>query len=247
MKQNYKIISKIIGDNLKVSLINQMIDILQIDEKSTVLDVGCGTGGDAYYLSKKSGALVVGIDNNLEVIGYSSKIIPVINFDILSHPLPLADSTFSHIFCLNFIHLIDDKALFFKEVYRLLKDDGKFLILITTPEQIKSRYINKYFPSLCSIEMKRHEFSPKLTEYLKDVGFINVTEKSIEIDPYVINFDYYHRLKAGILSSLLLLDDKERYDGLKNLKKDIQSFSLTHKFPSFRKMRSVLISFKNTN
>ncbi|NIU85073.1 MAG: methyltransferase domain-containing protein [Candidatus Thorarchaeota archaeon] len=41
---------------------DELVEKCRVDEESHVLDVGCGTGGNAAYLSKKCGCHVTGID-----------------------------------------------------------------------------------------------------------------------------------------------------------------------------------------
>ena len=43
---------------------------LNLQENQKVLDVGCGTGGNAFYMARNFGALVYGVDLSTNMIGY---------------------------------------------------------------------------------------------------------------------------------------------------------------------------------
>jgi len=52
---------------------------------------------------------------------------------------------FAGIFCTNAIHHFNDKSGAFKEAFRVLQENGIFIIFISTKEQRKLYWINFYF------------------------------------------------------------------------------------------------------
>jgi len=242
--QDYSKIVKAIGANVKPSIANTIIKALNIDSTSSILELGCGTGGDARFIKNKTDADITGVDINKHVIEFVNNRIPILEFDLNLSPYPLNSLIFDGVFCINLLQLISNKKTLFGEVYRILKPNGAFFSMITTKEQILNRYINKYFPNLENIELQRHFFQEDLIFLLEGVGFKNIEIISIDFDICTINRDYLNRLKSGILSSLLLLNEEERNTGLKNLEQDICVFENRNSFPKYKRVRSAIVAHK---
>lgn len=109
-----------------------LIDMMNI-RNGRILDVGCGTGRLALYLSKMLGpsGSVIGIDpspHRVEVAkhkldGAGHKNVKFINGrgeDLSGFP----DNTFDHIYYNFVIHWIEDKKAALEEAYRVLKPGG---------------------------------------------------------------------------------------------------------------------------
>lgn len=243
--QDYSKIIKVIGDNVKPNIAKVIIKTLNISKYSNILELGCGTAGDANYIVKKTGASVIGVDINEHVIKEASKFIPIVNFDVSISPYPFQSNSFDGVYFMNLLQLIIDKDTLFNEIYRILKNNGKLFLLITNKNQILERYINQYFPSLVSIEFQRHLFENELKKIIKNAGFNNIEKINIYFDECVINRSYLNRLKSGILSSLLCIDNEEREKGLKNLEDDILKFESESIFPKYKRIRTAIIAHKN--
>jgi ubiquinone/menaquinone biosynthesis C-methylase UbiE len=242
--QDYNKIIRAIGSNAKPNIANCIINQLCITNESKILELGCGTAGDAYYITNCTGANIVGVDINHYMIKEASKYIPILNFDVSISPYPIVSNTFDGVYFINLLQLILDKDALFHEVFRILNITGKLFFLITTKKQINERYINRYFPTLKSIELKRHIFEDRLTTMLTGAGFSRIDKISIDFDECIINRDYLTRLKSGILSSLLLIDEYEREAGLEMLENDILNFEKEYNFPKYKRVRTALIAYK---
>ena len=100
-------------------------------ETDYILDVGCGLGDTSRFLASQYGARVVGVDLTEEFVsvgrvltekeGLQDKV-KLIRGNALG--LPLADETFDVVVMEHVEMSIADKALFFKEIARVLKPTG---------------------------------------------------------------------------------------------------------------------------
>lgn len=113
-----------------------LIQMCPLDSNSTLLDLGCGSGSSSFFLAKKYGCRVVGIDLSKGLIDKAR-----IQQDKQENPellhfqagdamkLPFEDNSFDRVIGQAFFILIDDKQKVLEEVFRVLKPGGCFCSL----------------------------------------------------------------------------------------------------------------------
>ena len=123
------------GDFLKASanLNHIMVDKGLIGEDARVLDLGCGNGTTAIWLSKAHGCQVTGVDlSGVRVdnakkarLNQPSDLQDRLAFKKASATeLPFPDGTFTHVWSQAVIYHVHDKAAALNEAYRVLCDGG---------------------------------------------------------------------------------------------------------------------------
>ena len=105
----------------------------QMRSAKCVLDVGCGEG---YLISafKNLGLQVKGVDISLEMLRVAEKKVGYGNVsvcDIAKDKLPFRNKTFDIVTATEVVEHLTGDAIFFKEVFRVLKPEGLFFM--TTP------------------------------------------------------------------------------------------------------------------
>ncbi len=133
-----------------------------------VLDVSCGTGYGSDYLAQIC-KLVYGVDISEEVLDGCRKKYPRKNIKFLQMDaanLKFDDNHFDTICSFETIEHIQDDKKFLHELARAIKPDGT--ILISTPNRLKSAYLNKFHVR----EYSHQEFTALLKEYFKDVTLL---------------------------------------------------------------------------
>lgn len=115
----------------KRRLVQQEIKNSQINlQDKIVLDVGCGTGAMMEEM-QKFGGNVFGIDGSDESITFTQKRglknIQKVN---LEQPLPLKDSSYDYLICLDVLEHIENDHQLVAEFYRILKPGGKLLLTV---------------------------------------------------------------------------------------------------------------------
>ena len=128
-----------------------------------ILDYCCGSGLNSVFLSKM-GAKVIGIDISKQSIEVAKKRFEnhkLKNFDFFqmdAHSLNFKDNYFDIIVCYkSFLYLNLDKA--FKELNRVLKHNGKLIIL----ENIGDNFVFNYYRFLKHI-LKSRKYSYELNK-----------------------------------------------------------------------------------
>ena len=131
-----------------------------------VLDIGCGTGGSAFYMARTYGAQVMGIDlsdNMLEIANehkmtMNEKIQNLVSFRFLDATKAcFGEGEFDVIYSRDAIMHIADKDMLYAKIFNWLKPGGMVLV---------SEYVHgRNYPNL----------STEYIEYLKDRGYQLVT------------------------------------------------------------------------
>ncbi|MFH1307752.1 MAG: class I SAM-dependent methyltransferase [archaeon] len=106
------------------------------------LDFGCGTGRSSRVL-KKLGAEVTGVDIRQDMIKGCKEQFPDSKFVLIGNKLPFQDNSFDIVIA-SFVHLEISNLVkineFTKEIFRVLKPGGNYLILTANPEMWGNSY-----------------------------------------------------------------------------------------------------------
>jgi len=101
-----------------------------LNKKTSLLDIGCGTGDNVGTLTDK-GYRVEGIDQSEAMIKMAQEKYPKAKFSVKNAMTAISFSpeSFTHISCLHFtIYYMKDKLTFFNNCYRWLRPGGYLMI-----------------------------------------------------------------------------------------------------------------------
>ena len=99
-----------------------------------VLDLGCEYGFGSLLIAETNPNLqVLGMDLDFSALGYSQDVpckekIPWVNAS--GHKLPIASESFSGVYLINLLHLVEDTAAVLSEARRALKSEGVAILSI---------------------------------------------------------------------------------------------------------------------
>ncbi len=124
--------------NLSDAILNTnslLMKMGEIKESDVVLDAGCGVGGSTIFLAKNLGCKVTGITLSEKQTRTASKfaeqhgVSHLVSFKMMDYTkTSFPDNTFDVVWALESMQTAVDKSEFFKEVKRILKPGGRFLI-----------------------------------------------------------------------------------------------------------------------
>ena len=112
-----------------------LLEKAKIKSTDLVLDAGCGVGGAAFYVHKKTGAKVTGISLSKKQISLANELVEVrklknsIDFELMDFTqTKFDDESFDVIWACESVCHTTEKRAFIKEALRLLKPGGRLVM-----------------------------------------------------------------------------------------------------------------------
>ena len=207
----------------------EIIEKIQLNKYTDVLEIGCGTG---YWLENISRleefVKLCGIDLSIGMLEFAqNKKIKsnLINADAMLPPFK--NNSFDFIFCVNVIHYFRNLKELTVLIFDLLKPGGIFVIFANDPfDHEYSWYVYEYYEKLLTMDKERFPEPSILKQILLDAGFSNVTRREIlEINESYKNEDVFQDkfIRKDGTSQLASLTDEEYINGIEKMKSDILS------------------------
>ena len=177
------------------ALIEKLAALAKLNDCSSVLDVGCGTGTPAFYLYEKFGCSIAGIsisprgveiaEEKCRAKQYSGKIKFYVK-DALDNGF--AENSFDIVWVMESSHLMRNKIKLFEENYRVLKKNGCMLLCdLILINEFSVLDIYKYQKELATLEksfgkakMETLEFykTKMLKQGFQDIEVIDISNKA---------------------------------------------------------------------
>jgi len=161
-----------------------LITLLNPSDSQNFLDIGCGTGNYTIAL-QKNGFSLVGLDPSEVMLNQAKQKNSTIDWvQAFCEDTPFLDESFDGAICIFAIHHFLNLQSAFKEVFRILRNDSRFVIFTGCHEQLKNYWLNHYFPS----SMKR------LLTYMPDIELVQKSLfsagfKTVSFEDYEIDID----------------------------------------------------------
>jgi len=131
IKERFNELSDIFPEDIKDDdpRVQEILKFLAKIKGKTILDAGCGKGRFSKILANKGG-VVTGVDLSNELLKVAKNKIKNANF-IIGNILDLEflDNSFDYIICVEALEHVPDTDKAIKEMVRVLKKDGKIIII----------------------------------------------------------------------------------------------------------------------
>jgi SAM-dependent methyltransferase len=118
---------------------------LGLGPSSSLLDVGCGSGGPALHLARSTGCVVTGVELHAEAVKTARELTARHGLEARAHfvqadasrPLPLPETSFDAILCIDAVNHLRDRPAVLRDWARLLRPSARLLytdpLVVTGP------------------------------------------------------------------------------------------------------------------
>jgi ubiquinone/menaquinone biosynthesis C-methylase UbiE len=180
-----------------------------------VLDLGCGTGRLSVALAERAGAKVWGVDASPEMLAVAKSKAPRgVAFKVArAEALPFKDGWFERVALWLVVHLVDRPAAF-AEARRVLAADGRLVVVSFDESHFDAYWLNRYLPSLESIDRARFPARAALEAELRVAGFAHVEMLRHDQRRTLPRAEALHRLRGRHISTFDLIAEDEYERGL---------------------------------
>jgi ubiquinone/menaquinone biosynthesis C-methylase UbiE len=180
-----------------------------------VLEVGCGTGRLAAAFAEHAYAKVWAVDPSPEMLAIARARAPrgVAFKQARAEALPFKDGWFERVAAMLVVHVLD-RPRAFAEARRVLGDDGRFVIATFDPAHVHGYWLNRYFPSIATIDLARFAPADVLAGELRGAGFASVRTTKLHQRNTLDRETALERVRGRHISTFDLIDETEFEAGL---------------------------------
>ncbi len=208
--------NKIVGYEQKMRA-KAVLELVGIQPKDFVLDLGCANGRDLIELSNRNFTNFLGVDISPEMISEAKKELVLRKIDEKkvmvgdATNLEFADSTFDKVIASEMIEHIPDYKKAIAEIHRVLKNNG--CLIITTPNRRSWYGLDNFIYRLILNIFKKSSVHPydewksfsELKESLERAGFELLEVKGA---CYIPGFLFLYRAPNAIKKVVIFLVSK---------------------------------------
>jgi len=183
-------------------------DLVNIKPGDVVLDAGCGVGGSCIFLANKKDAYVKGItlsdrqvvtaNQNVAMLNLESRI-EIFKMDYTNTTFD--DNSFDVVWACESLSSLDNKTLFVKEAFRILKPNGKLIIADLFRSSDEPSYLLEKLSK--SWAMARLSTLEDLEDILRKSGFDVSTKRDYSKEIYKTSKRIYRASLLGKFPSLV--------------------------------------------
>ncbi len=212
------------------------------------LDVGCGTGNYTIAMAEK-GLNMSGLEPSEKMLSKAkSRNENITWIQAAAEAIPTENETFNGIFGTLTLHHWTNIKTAFKELYRVLKVNSNIVFFTSTPEQMKSYWLNHYFPKMLEESILQMPSFNVVQNAATEAGFKVLAPEKYNIQDNLKDHFLYvgknnpelyfqEKIRMGISSFADLANIEEVENELKRLDTDLKN----GKFDIIKK------AYENTN
>ncbi len=106
-----------------------LVDLLHVGDGQTLLEIGCGEGGNLFHLAQRSGGKLFGIDRSPTKAEFARQNTGAEVLTGDGAELPFADATFDFVLIRDVLHHAIDPHALLTEARRVLRARGRLLLI----------------------------------------------------------------------------------------------------------------------
>jgi ubiquinone/menaquinone biosynthesis C-methylase UbiE len=184
-----------------------------------VVDVGCGTGRLEQALAGR--ARVWGVDASPEMLAVARTKGSGATFkEGRAEALPFKDGWFERAVMWLAVHLVD-RPRAFAELRRVLRRDGRAVVVTFEPAYFATHWLNRLLPSLEAIDRARFPTAADLEAELREAGFPELRLLRHSQRASRTRAEALERIRKRHISTFDLISDEEYEAGLTRAEREL--------------------------
>lgn len=159
--------------------------IAGLDEESTVLDLGCGTGIYTVGIGLRTRATMCGLDPSAGMLVQArAKTASVHWFNAVSEAMPLRQGVLDCVFSSQVWHHIVDRQWTADECCRILRPKGTVVIRTISHKQLRKKVVFEFFPEILDNQLRVYPSEEDFDRYFANAGFASTEHLVYELERY---------------------------------------------------------------
>lgn len=195
-----------------------------VNERSVILDLGCGTGRFSFPMAIHYGSTVIGVDPSGKMLSRAKSDSAGVHRRMrfaegTAESIPVADESADVVFMSMAIHHVHDMKSAVNEIYRVLKKDGILLIRNYISESVSRIPYLSYFPTAMKLS---EEMLPSMLDIqLWFAGrFELVSHKGIRQQSASDWGEYVRKIEQRAYSDLVQISDGDFLNGVNEMRSE---------------------------
>ena len=215
-------------------ILSRLASLLGIENSKKYIDIACGTGNYTSALSNLGGEWFA-FDQSRKMLSEArtkSSLVSWQQYDV--NETGYEDSSFDGATCSLAIHHFPDLEKAFAEIARILRSDVRLIIFTATPDQMRSYWLNHYFPVMMERSCEQMPALETIETALCKAGITIETKEPFLITPDLQDLFLYSgkqrpemylssSVRNGISSFHNYCSESELNNGLGSLGEDIET------------------------
>jgi len=206
--------------------VGRLVELAREIRAQDVLELGCGTGNCTAGFLHTHDCRVIGLDPSRGMLlkAKAKGIEGVALVEGSATAIPLLAQSVDYVFGAFFLHHVLDLGAVARESARVLKEGGAAAFVTASIEFIKNHPMNRYFPSLATVDLARFQTGEEIAGALREAGFERVEVGSfVTPEPQPIDRPYVEKVAAKFISTYELIPADEFETGVARLRADVEA------------------------
>lgn len=186
-----------------------------------VLEIGAGTGNETELFLQAHSCTLIALELSANMLREGkAKGLPVHWVRGSAIALPFAHGAFDFLFASYVLHHLHDIGTLMAECARVLAR-GCAAFVTVSQGFIRRHVMNRYFPSLATIDSSRFQPVLEVEAAMRQAGFREVCSEDSASPPRIIDAEYIAKIADRFVSTYALLPPDEFAEGLARLREDV--------------------------